>query len=145
FNACKDSGTDPENGGGGTQVADGSYFPNEDGAYYKYDIQRTDSAGSQINGSRSSFYNGTHSNGPTTYQVQIDSFVLSGQPAVVDTLYVRKTNTGVFFHLDTTGFAASVPGLDTLIQYITLDNEVRLLLLPKLDNSSWTAFRMNLN
>ncbi|RPI71684.1 MAG: hypothetical protein EHM47_09695 [Ignavibacteriales bacterium] len=144
FNACKDSGTDPENGGG-TQVADSTYFPTENGAYYKYDIARTDSNGAQSTGTRSSFYSGTQVIAGTNYQLQVDSLILTGQAPILDSMYFRKSETGVFFNLDTTGFAASVPGLDTLLQYITLDSEVRLLLLPILDNSGWTAFRMNIN
>jgi hypothetical protein len=98
-----------------------------------------------MTGTRSTFYSGTSIIGGVTYQVQIDSVFLTGQTAVVDSMYFRKTNTGVFFYLDTTGLAASVPGLDTLIQYITLDSELRLLLFPLLDNSNWTVFKMNIN
>jgi len=144
FNACEDSGTDPENGEGGTQVADASYFPNEDGAFYKYNIQR-DSAGTVTSGTRSSFYSGNQTVGGTPYQLQLDTLNFQGLPAILDSLFFRKTNSGVFYFLDTTGFASSVPGLDTLIQYITLDTEVRILLFPMLDNSSWSVFRMNLN
>jgi hypothetical protein len=146
FNACKDSGTDPKPGNG-NQVADESYFPATNGAYYKYNIDRTDSNGSQTTGTRSSFYNGTQQIGPTTYQVQIDSLILAGQAALVDSMYFRKSDngSGIFYYLDTTGLASSVPGLDTLIQYITLSNEMRLLLFPMLEDSDWEVFKMNLN
>lgn len=145
FHACDDdSGTnDPE--GEGEQVADTSYYPNEEDSYYKYSVERPDTNGNQTSGTRSSFYSGTNIIGGVTYQVQIDSVLLTGQAAIVDSLYFRKTDTGVFFSLDTAGLAGSVPGIDTLIQYITLDSELRLLLFPLLDNSSWTVFRMNIN
>lgn len=143
FYACDESSTDPE-GNGGTQVADGSSFPNEDGSFYKFEIQR-DSAGTITSGTRSSFYNGTQTIAGTPYQVQVDSLNFSGMPALIDSMFFRKSNSGVFYFLDTTGLAASVPGLDTLLQYLTLDSEIRLLLFPLLDNSSWSVFRMNLN
>jgi hypothetical protein len=144
FNACKDSGTDPENNGG-QQVADSSYFPANEQAYYKYDISRTDSNSSQSTGSRSTYYSGTSVIGGTTYQIQVDSLVLTGQAAIVDSMYFRKSNSGVFYYLDTTGLSTSLPGIDTLIQYITLSNEMRLLLFPLLDNSSWEVFKMNID
>ena len=145
FNACKDSGTDP-GPNGGTPVADSSYFPTTDGAYYKYNIERTDSNGTQT-GTRSSFYNGTEVIGTTTYQVQIDSLLLTGQAEIIDSMYFRKSeiNSGIFYYLDTTGLASSVPGLDTLLQYITLDTEMRIMLFPVYNNSNWTVFKMNLN
>jgi len=143
FNACNESSTNqptPPN-----QEADSSYFPAEDSTYYKYSIMRPDSNNNQTAGTRSSFYNGTEIKGNITYQVQIDSVFLSGQAAVEDSMYFRKTNSGIFFYLDTTGLAASVPGLDTLLQYITLDTEMRLLLFPIYDNSGWNVFKMNIN
>lgn len=143
FNACEDSGTDPDNGGGGTQVADATFFPNENGAFYKYDIQK-DSAGTITTGTRSSFYSGTQTILGTPYQVQIDSLNF-GTATIIDSLYFRKSDTGIFYYPDTTGLAASVPGIDTLLQYLTLDSEIRLLLFPLLDNSNWSVFRMNLN
>ncbi len=144
FNACDESSTN-EPPAGGNQVADSTYFPTYDSSYYKYSIERPDSNNNQITGTRSTFYSGTTIIGGVTYQVQIDSVFLTGQAAIADSMYFRKTNTGVFFNLDTTGLAASVPGLDTLIQYITLDSELRLLLFPLLDNSNWTVFKMNIN
>ncbi|HSP86613.1 MAG TPA: hypothetical protein VLN45_00650 [Ignavibacteriaceae bacterium] len=144
FNAC-DEKSNPNDPDDGEQVEDTSYFPNEEDSYYKYSISRTDSNSNQITGTRSSFYSGTSLIGATSYQIQIDSLVLTGQAAIVDSLFFRKTNTGLFFYLDTTGLATSVPGLDTLIQYISLDSELRLLLFPLLDNSNWTVFKMNIN
>ena len=143
FNACNESTTNeptPQN-----QVADSSYFPTENDAYYKYNIERTDSNNNLISGTRSTFYNGIVVKGNFTYQVQIDSVFLTGQNVIVDSMYFRKTNTGVFFYLDTTGLATSVPGLDTLLQYITLDDEMRLLSFPIYDISSWTVFKMNID
>ncbi len=144
FNACNKSDT-TEPPPPATQVADTSYFPSSDNSFYKYSITRPDSNNNQTSGTRNTYYNGTKMIGGVSYQVQIDSVFLTGQAAFDDSMYFRKTATGVFFNLDTTGLASSVPGLDTLIQYITLDSELRLLLFPLLDNSSWTVFKMNIN
>ncbi len=56
--------------------------------------------------------------------------------------YFRKTDIGVFYFLDTTGLGASIP--DTLEQYITTDAEVRALLFPLGEGSSWPVFKVNL-
>jgi hypothetical protein len=142
FNACKESSTteNPQ----GDPVADTSYYPVSDGSYYKYTITR-DSSSSQTNGERVTYYNGTGIKGNVNYQVQIDTLTLAGQSIPPTISYFRRTDTGVFFFLDTTGLSASVPGIDTLLQYLTIDSEMRLLLLPVYDNSNWTVFKMNLN
>ena len=82
FNACKDSGTDPGPGNGGNQIADSTYFPTSENAFYKYTIERIDSNGAQTTGTRSSFYSGTDVKGGVTYRIQVDSLILTGQPEV---------------------------------------------------------------
>jgi len=141
FNACKESSTN-ENPPG-DPVADTSYYPVSDGTFYKYNIQ-TDSSGNQNSGERITYYSGTSVKENVNYQIQVDTLTFGGLSSSTIS-YFRKTDTGVFFYLDTTGLAGAVPGLDTLLQYLTIDSELRLLLLPVFDNSTWTAFKMNLN
>ncbi len=145
FNACKESDNNPVGNGGGTQVADSTYFPASENAYYKYDVSRTDSNGSQVSGTRSSQYSGTINIGPTTYQIQIDSLILSGQSEIIDSMYFRKSNAGVYYYLDTTGLVASSPELIPYLQYLSIDDEIQLLIFPVEDNSTWTLFRMNIS
>jgi hypothetical protein len=138
FNACKDSDS-PGQPNGDPEVDD-SYFPAGDGSSYKYDIERTN--GSQEIGERSSRYSGTETKNGTNYQRQQDSVTIAGQTRS-SLSFFRKTDTGVFFFIDTTGLSSAVP--DSLLQYLTLDTEMRLLFLPIEDGTNWTAFRININ
>lgn len=138
FNACKDS----DSTGPPDVDVDESYFPASDGSSYKYNIEETDSNGTQNVGERSSWYSGTESKNNVLYQVQYDSVTIAGQPAS-SLSYFRKTDSGVFFFIDTTGLSSEVP--DSLLQYLTIDSEMRLLFLPISEGTSWTAFRINLN
>jgi len=139
-NACKESNTTETEAG--PIVADASYYPVGDGTSYKYSVVRTDSNGRQSNGSRSTLLSGNTTIAGVPYQIQIDTVNIAGETST-GLSYFRKTASGVFFFLDTTGLASSIA--DTLIQYLTIDPEIRLLYIPVGDNSSWTAFKINLN
>ncbi|NWF50005.1 MAG: hypothetical protein HXY49_05640 [Ignavibacteriaceae bacterium] len=119
-----------------------NYFPNGDGTYYKYAIEKTDSAGSNSFGNRFTWYIGTSNKGGTVYQVQYDTIDIASQK-FGNTSYFRKTDTGVFYFLDTLGLADAVP--DSLRQFISLDSEVRLFLLPLTAGNSWPVFKLTLN
>jgi hypothetical protein len=138
FSACDDdnpSDPGPGNGGGG------GYFPNGDGTYYKYSMSTTDSTGSPENGTRTSRYSGTQSVQGINYQVQYDTIYLNQTTATVSNF--RKTDTGVFYFMDTTGLSASIP--DSIEQYLSTDDEVRALLFPLGEGSSWTVFKVQLS
>jgi hypothetical protein len=124
------------------QTTSSGYFPNGDQSYYKYSVEKTDSTGAMHSGSRSTTYDGSGTQNGVTYQKQIDSVSIQGTTAV-GVSYFRKSDTGVFYFLDTTGFAEVIP--DSLKSYITLDAEMRLLLLPLQSGSTWPVFKMNLN
>jgi hypothetical protein len=113
-----------------------------EGTSYKYSVERTDSNGNQSNGSRSTLLSGSTTIAGVPYQIQIDTVNIAGETST-GLSYFRKTDSGVFFFLDTTGLGSSIA--DTLLQYLTIDPEIRLLYIPISDNSSWTAFRINLN
>jgi hypothetical protein len=144
INSCKKESSSSENPSAGTDIADASYYPVGDGTSYKYNVARTDSDGTQNSGERTTHYEGTQLIGNTTYQAQIDSINISGITSV-SLSYFRKSETGVFFFLDTTGLAASTPELIPYLQYLTIDSEMRLLLFPIEDNSNWSVFKMTIN
>jgi hypothetical protein len=144
INSCKKESSSAESPGTGTDVADASYYPTGDGTSYKYSVARTDSDGTQSNGERTTRYEGTQLIANTAYQVQVDSVNISGT-TTASLSYFRKSETGVFFFLDTTGLAASTPELIPYLQYLTIDSEMRLLLLPVEDNSNWSVFKMSIN
>jgi hypothetical protein len=140
INACKESNTTETEEG--SIVADASYYPVGEGTSYKYSVERTDSNGNQSNGSRSTLLSGSTTIAGVPYQIQIDTVNIAGETST-GLSYFRKTDSGVFFFLDTTGLGSSIA--DTLLQYLTIDPEIRLLYIPISDNSSWTAFRINLS
>jgi hypothetical protein len=140
INACKEAATTQNPVG--TIVADATYYPVGDGTFYKYSEEFTDSDGIESSRSRSTLFSGNATIAGVPYQVQINTVEIAGQTSV-SSFYFRKTDSGVFFFLDSTKLFPSIP--DTLIQYLTIDSEVRLLYLPVSDNSIWTAFKINLN
>ncbi len=143
INSCKKEST-TQSPSEETVVADTSYYPVGDGTSYKYNVARTDSDGAKSTGERTTRYEGTQIKANTAYQVQVDSNNISGL-TTTSLSYFRKSDTGVFFLLDTAGLAASTPELIPYLQYLTIDSEMRLLFLPIKDNSSWTVFKMNIN
>ncbi len=144
INSCKKESSSTENPVTGTDVADASYYPTGKEASYKYNVDRTDSSGTQSTGERTTRYEGSQIIANTTYQIQIDSINISGI-TTASLSYFRKSDTGIFFLLDTTGLAASTPELIPYLQYLTIDSEMRLLLFPIEDNSNWSVFKMNIN
>jgi len=140
--ACKkESSTENPSG---TVVAGESYYPSGNGTSYKYYVDKTDSSGTETTGERSTRYMGTQLIANTSYQVQVDSIIISGVTST-SLSYFRKSDTGVFFLLDTTGLTVSVPELIPYLPYLTIDSEMRVLFLPVSDNSNWTVFKMNIN
>lgn len=136
FYACKESTTteppppDTEN-----------YFPNNNGNYYKYNIERTDSNNVKTVGTRSSTYQGSKVLSGVTYQIQVDTLTVSGFSTTSES-YFRKTDLGVYFFIDTTGLSETIP--DTLLQYMTMDNELAVLSFPVQTGRNWSVFKMTL-
>lgn len=117
------------------------YFPDGDGTTYTYSIAKTDSNGTQTTGTRSTEYSGTEVKNGTTYQVQIDSFNISGLSSV-SLSYFRKTNDSLYYFLDTTGLSSSIP--DTLQNNISLDKEMKVLSFPVNENKTWSVFQLSI-
>ena len=139
YTCSNNSTTAPNTNPPGT--TSGGYFPNGDQSYYKYSVEKTDSAGTMQNGSRSTKYDGSGTQNGVTYQKQIDSVSIQGTTSI-GVSYFRKSDTGVFYFLDTTGFSEVIP--DSLKPFITFDAEMRLLLLPLQSGSTWPVFKMTL-
>jgi hypothetical protein len=137
INACKELSTTET--GAEPIVADASFYPAKDGTSYKYNVEKTDSNDEQTTGERYTWYLGTDIKEDVVYQVQFDTVTLSNQ-TTAGLSYFRKTETGVFFFLDTTGFAASIG--DSIIQNLTFNLEMRLLLFPIEETSNWDVFNI---
>jgi hypothetical protein len=134
--ACKKENTIVDPPGGGDV---GNYFPDNNGAYYRFNFEYQDTLGTTIAGERVTRYTGTSVLSGTTYMQQTDS-MLTAEMNTASVSYFRKTDTGVMYYLDTTGLGNTIP--DTLMQYVTLDAEMRALVLPLLETSVWPVFKM---
>lgn len=136
--ACKESSTtEPP----ADIEVDESWFPANNGSSFKYSIT-VDSLGMQTSGNRNTLYSGFAVVGGVNYQVQSDTITF-GAETNVNISYFRKTNSGIFYFLDTTGLASIIP--DSLLQFITFDSELRLLFFPMTGSSNWPVFRLTFN
>jgi hypothetical protein len=134
INSCSDNST----GSGGDDQDNSNYFPVNDGAYYKYNVSRTDSGGMQTQGTRSVKYSGTKPG--TDFQRQIDSSTI-GSVIIVSESYFWKTTGGVYYFLDTTGLASNIPPLyQQYISSLQIDSVLRLLAAPL--QSDWPVFKI---
>jgi hypothetical protein len=136
FAACKDDSTTEPDPPGDT----GNYFPGGIGTYYKFDLERQDSTGTTIQGQRSTTYGAMVNLNNTSYMTQTDTLFIQGIATPSET-YFRKTDTGVFYFVDTTGLAGI---FDTLLQYVSFDKEIRAFEFPLPDAGDWPVFKLNL-
>jgi len=137
---CKKSESEGPTSPGTTE----NYFPNNEGTSYKYSYSRTDSSG-QSNGTRTTYYKGSITIKGTSYKVQIDSLVISSSPQV-DSSYFRSTSSGIYYYIDTTGFAASITdsSLIPLISSVVIDQELLGYSYPMAVGKTWPVFKINL-
>jgi len=137
FFGCSDDSTNPP------KVNYADYYPNSDQTNYTYSITEYDSTGTLINsGLRFVLYNGDVYINNIQYKNQIDS-------VSIDTINsgsisnFRKTNTGVFYYVDTSEVANAIP--DSLRNLVELPQEMRLLLYPLESGSLWPVYRVTVH
>lgn len=135
LSSCKDAANEP------APVPAENYFPISEGTNFNYSIEGTDSVGNIINGNRSSYFIGGTNLGGTDYSNQFDSLTLNGL-LISSQAFVRKTDNGVYYFLDTTGLYTSIP--DSFRSGISLDPEFILYSFPLESGKFWTAFKMTL-
>ncbi|MCU7494288.1 MAG: hypothetical protein HF314_18475 [Ignavibacteria bacterium] len=138
LNSCKNNSTEPaapEN-----KVTAVNYYPGNVGSRFIYSVDTT-GAGGAI-GTRTSVFSGTRTIAGTEYISQV-STIKTGLDSVVNTMYFRRSGTGVFFFIDTTGLYKFFP--NSLKSQLTLqiDNELQAFNLNLDKNSPWPAFSMN--
>jgi len=121
------------------QVPD--YFPNSDSTNYLFTVTESDSTGILKTGSRYVFYNGDTLINGTSYKFQKDS-VKTGSEIEERMSNFRKSETGVFYFIDTSGFAAALP--DTLRNRMTITSEMQTLLLLLAEGSFWQVFKVTI-
>jgi len=116
------------------------YYPGGIGSTFKYSIVEKDSAGNLLqSGSRNIFYSGTYNLNGIEYTTQEDSLDFGSQSSVATYLF-RKTETAVFYAVDTSQISLLIP--DTLKQYVSLRDEMQLLFYPLTSGSSWSLYRI---
>lgn len=116
------------------------YYPGGIGTTFKYSLTEKDSAGNLVqSGSRNILYSGTFLLNGISYTTQDDSLDFGSQSNVATYLF-RKTETGVFYAVDTSQISLLIP--DTLRQYVSLRDEMQLLFYPLESGSSWSLYRI---
>ena len=126
-----------------------NYFPVNDGNYYKYSINGTDSTGTQLTGTRSATFNGTKTILGTEYQVKVDSTFIASLTTTSES-YLRKSqpasgssNYGVYVYLDTSGISNLIP--DSLLQYLKISNEMTLYSFPLDQVNKWSVLSLKID
>jgi hypothetical protein len=130
-----------------------NYYPGGDGSEFNYLIDTVNSVtGSYANvGTRYSYFSGTTTINGTEYIVQKNETNLGNSPAVNSELNFRRTQTGVYISIDTTGLSNLLP--DTLYQALDLepgdikldaDSEINIFSYPLFDGKNWSAFQLNI-
>ncbi len=115
------------------------YYPGKAGTNYKYNVEQIDSSGTTKTGNLYIDYGNEVNLNNTKYRIQRDSLSL-------DTLissnisYFRRTNTGVFYFVDTNQVLNFVP--DSLKDLISLQEEMRLIANPLATGSFWPVFKV---
>lgn len=116
------------------------YYPGRIGSTFKYSIVEKDSAGNLLqSGTRNILFSGSYNLNGINYTTQDDSLDFGSQSSVATYLF-RKTETAVFYAVDTSQIAQLIP--DTLKQYVTLRDEMQLLFYPLTIGSSWSLYRI---
>ena len=116
------------------------YYPTSIGSTFKYSVTEKDSAGTVIqNGTRDILFSGTTLYNGINYTTQDDSIDFGSQSSV-STYLVRKSETGVFYAVDTSQISLLIP--DSLKQYVTLRSEMQLLFYPLTTGSYWRLYRI---
>ena len=116
------------------------FYPTSIGSTLKYSVTEKDSSGNILQtGTRNIFFSGNYFYNGINYTTQDDSLDFGSQSSV-GTYLVRKTETGVFYAVDTSQISLLIP--DTLKQYVTLLNEMQLLYYPLTSGSSWSLYRV---
>jgi hypothetical protein len=116
------------------------YYPSDSGSTFKYSVKETDTLGNIVQqGSRSIGFTGTTTHNRREYITQADTLIFDTL-STYNTFLFRKSNTGVFYAIDTSQISQFIP--DTLRQYVTLRDEMQLLFYPLTSGSTWSMYRI---
>lgn len=114
------------------------FFPLKSGAMYHYNFYYGTDPG--LNGSKYIKVKDLININGTEYFTEIDSVIFE-RALTIDTTYFRKSNTGVFYFIDTTGVSEFIP--DSIRNQLVIDIESRLLFSPLALNQTWPVYEIN--
>ena len=116
------------------------YYAGGIGSTFKYLVTEKDSSGNLVqSGTRNILFSGIYNLNARSYTTQDDSLDFGTQSSVSRYLF-RKTETGVFYAVDTSLISQLIP--DTLRQFVSLRDEMQLLFYPLRSGSSWSLYRI---
>jgi hypothetical protein len=116
------------------------YYPDGIGSYLKYRISEKDTLGGIIQqGNRVVYYTGTSTHNGREYITQADTLLFDTLSSF-NTYLFRKSDTGVFYAVDTNQVSQLIP--DSLKQYVLLRDEMQLLFYPLTNGSTWSLYRV---
>lgn len=130
------------------------YYPGSEGSEFNYLIDTVNTTnGTYTNvSSRYSYFSGSTTINGTEYMVQVNETTDGNSPPIVTELNFRRTDTGIYLAVDTTGLSQLIP--DTLYQELDLepgdielkaDPEINIFSYPLVEGKSWTAFQLNID
>lgn len=139
ISSCKKNSNPVSTGGNDNS----NYFPSNVGSSYKYNFERTDQNGKQTTGIRDTKYESTKAMGGI-YTLQIDTVTTNDSNDVFNSLF-RKSDAGIYYYIDTTGFSENLPPeFVPYLPYLKIDQEMLLFSIPLQDGKNWPVFKVNL-
>lgn len=131
--SCKDVITDPP-----PVLPQQEFFPAGEGLIYHYNVFVYD-PDLVHSGTMKSYYGSETTIQSVPYQTKTDTLQLDN--STTDNIsHFRKSNSGVFYFVDTTGISEIVP--DSLRNFVDIDLEYRLLYQPLETTQTWPVFRI---
>ncbi|MEJ5261543.1 MAG: hypothetical protein WHT45_02605 [Ignavibacterium sp.] len=114
------------------------FFPAKTGAKYSFNFYFDLNPG--LNGAKIISVADINNINGTEYISEIDS-ILFERTLTVDTAFFRKSKTGVFYFIDTTGVSEFIP--DSIRNLLSIDTESRLLFFPLAVNQTWPVYQVD--
>ncbi|MGE5402509.1 MAG: hypothetical protein ACM3S2_19105 [Ignavibacteriales bacterium] len=141
FYSCKKTSTSPETPQAQNTAA--RYYPGNAGSRFVYSYDST--GGGAVTGlpTRTTVFMGNQNIGGVDYLKQVSVLKL-GPDSVVNTMFFRRTDTGVFFYVDTTGLSKFFP--DSIRSQLTLqiDKEIQAFSINLDASYPWPAYKMSI-
>ncbi|WP_337865117.1 hypothetical protein [Ignavibacterium sp.] len=114
------------------------FFPAKAEAKYSFNFYYVLNPG--LNGTKFISIGNLNNINGTEYFAETDSSIFE-RTITVDTTFFRKSKTGVFYFIDTTGVSEFIP--DSIRNSLSIDTESRLLFFPLTINQTWPVYQVD--